>query len=321
MDPGRFFASSKVLVVAGKGGVGKTVTAATIATAATRWGLDVVFVEVAGRSASAPYFGVDEITYRERRVRDPVGGRGEIRVRSLTPDEALVEWLADHGFGRLARRMARTGVLEVVATATPGIKDLLVLGKIKQLASPGGTDADLIVVDAPAAGHAVSFLRAPATLARTATSGTIHRQAREVLDLLGDPTRTRVTLVTLAEETPVNELVATAFALEETVGVTLTPVVVNAVVAPADELLDDPARDPASVVVDETTLDDLARVARFRRRRRRLHAHQLERLGSRLPLERLELPALPGAAIDPPALERLADALVSGIESLPEHVA
>lgn len=319
MEPGRFFASSTVLVVAGKGGVGKTVTAATLAVAAARTGLDVLFVEVAGRSASAPYFGVDEITYRERLVQRAGSDRGEIRARSLTPDDALVEWLADHGFGRLARRMARTGILEIVATATPGIKDLLVLGKVKQLAGPDGTDADLVVVDAPAAGHALSFLRAPAQLARTATSGTIHRQAVEALELLTDPRRTRVTLVTIPEETPVNELVETAFALEETVGVALTPVVVNAVAPPADELSTDPAADPASAAVDETVVDDLATVAAFRRRRRALHEGQLRRLADRLPLEQILLPAVPGAAVDPTAVEALADVVLAGVAALPDH--
>ena len=186
MDPGRFFASSRVLIVAGKGGVGKTVSAAAIASAASRTGRSVLLVEVAGRSASAPIFGVEPqgyeqvIAVHEAEEGDPP--RGRIALRSITPDQALLEWIAAHGFKGLVTRMASSGVLEVIATATPGIKDLLVLGRIKAFESEGAFD--LIVVDAPAAGHAIGFLRSPTGVRDAARTGTVHRQAVEILDLL-----------------------------------------------------------------------------------------------------------------------------------------
>ena len=316
MDPGRFFASSRVLIVAGKGGVGKTVSAATIASAASRTGRSVLLVEVAGRSASAPIFGVEPqgyeqvIAVHEADEGDPP--RGRIALRSITPDQALVEWLATHGFKGLVTRMASSGVLEVVATATPGIKDLLVLGRIKALESEG--DFDLIVVDAPAAGHALGFLRSPTGVRDAARSGTIHRQAVEVLDLISDPTRCQVVLVTIPEETPVNELIETSFAVEDEVGVRLGPVVVNSVL-PALTGLD---ADLATLDVTDAERTALQTAADFRAGRAALQDEQLARLGTDLPLDQLRLPQLFGTTIGTDELAILADALLAGIEALPE---
>ena len=101
------------------------------------------------------------------------------------------------------------------------------LGKVKALERAEA--ADLILIDAPAAGHAIQFLLSPAGLLDAVRVGPVRAQAEDVIELLSDPARCRVLLVTLPEETPVNELVDTAYALEDRVGVKLGPVVVNAV--------------------------------------------------------------------------------------------
>ncbi len=238
MHPSHFFSSSNVLIVAGKGGVGKTVTAAAVATAASRAGQSVLLVEVAGRSGAASLFGAEPKGYEESTVFEETeidGVRhGSITLKSITPDAALMEWLETHGFKRLVGRMATTGLLEVVATATPGIKDLLILGRIKAFEEAGAYD--LIVIDAPAAGHAVGFLRSPAGVRDAAKTGVLHRQAVEVLEMIGDPHRCKVMLVTIPEETPVNEMIETSFAIEEDLGVHLGPAVVNSVLPDLDDL-------------------------------------------------------------------------------------
>ena len=144
-----------------------------------------------------------------------------MRARTLTPDEALLDYLHDHGLSRISKRLVSSGALDVVATAAPGIKDILILGKVKQLERAG--DADLLVLDAPAAGHAITFLQSARALLDTVRVGPINAQARDVLEMLTDHERCRVVLVTLPEETPVNELVDTAFSLEDRVGVGLGP--------------------------------------------------------------------------------------------------
>ena len=108
---------------------------------------------------------------------------------------------------------------------SPGIRDVLVLGKIKQLEQD--RVADLIMVDAPATGHAVTFLTSASGLLDAARSGPVRTQAADVVELLSDPTRCRVVLVTLPEEMPVSETVEAAYQLEDRAGVQLGPVVVN----------------------------------------------------------------------------------------------
>ena len=308
MHPGQFFASSRVLIVAGKGGVGKTTASATLALAAARTGLSVLLVEVAGRSATAPMFGADAPGYEETTVYDEADA-GSVRCRSITPDDALVEWLTNHGFARVAKRMAKSGLLEIVATATPGIKDLLVLGRIKGLEAQDA--ADLIIVDAPAAGHAIQFLQAPVGVRDTARTGVLNRQALEVLEMLYDPSRCRAVLVGIPEETPINELIDTAFAVEDEVGLALGPVVINGILPAIDDL---DAATPDGVSDPEA--GDLRLAADLRRDRLALQAEQLERLESQLPLAQIRLPQLFTTEIGPAELHELADAAIVSIEAL-----
>lgn len=315
MDPGRFFASSRVLIVAGKGGTGKTALSAACATAAARLGLSVVLVEVGGRSAAAPMLGIDAVGYQEAAARPDLAGV-DLKARSIGPDEALVEWLGRHGFERIVKRMARSGLLEVVATATPGIKDLLVLGRVRNLEEAGGDD--LIVVDAPASGQAVGLLRAPAAIAASARSGVLHRQALAALDMLGDARRCRAMLVTVAEETPVNELIETALAVEDEVGVALAPVVVNAVLDEIAGLDVDIDSSGAAAGLTAGERADLRAAAELRSSRWVRQEACAAELARRLPAPQLRLPRLPAAELGPPGIDRLADALTAGIDALPE---
>jgi anion-transporting ArsA/GET3 family ATPase len=212
--------------------VGKSTVSAALARTAARAGLSTLVVEVEGKSGLAAIFERPELGYEPSTLwpaADPPGA-GSVTGRALVADDALLEYLADHGLHRLSRRLTSSGALEVVSTAAPGIEDILLLGKVKQLER--SRPADLIVLDTPAAGHAVTFLRSARALLDTVPSGPIRAQATDVLEMLTDPRRCRVVLVTLPEETPVNELVDTAYRLEDEVGVALGPVVVNGVVEP-----------------------------------------------------------------------------------------
>ncbi|MEA3056662.1 MAG: hypothetical protein QOD30_2094, partial [Actinomycetota bacterium] len=223
MQPSEFLRASRVVIVAGKGGVGKTTVTAALARLAAAEGLDALIVEVEGKSGLPALFDRPQLSYAESILWPRRAGEGEVRGRTLTPDDALLEYLDDHGMRRVSKRLVSTGALDVVATAAPGIKDILILGKVKQLEASGA--ADLLLLDAPAAGHAITFLLAARALLDTVQVGPINTQAREVLELLTDPERCQVLLVTLPEETPVNELIDTAYHLEDRVGVSLGPVV------------------------------------------------------------------------------------------------
>jgi anion-transporting ArsA/GET3 family ATPase len=322
VDPGRFFAASRLLIVAGKGGVGKTVVTATIARAAARVGLSTLVVEVEGKSGLATMFGQQPLDYEEA-VLSAGGGRAgeaEVRARTLTPDEALLDYLRDHGLSRISKRLVSSGALDVVATAAPGIKDILVLGKVKQLERAG--EADLIVLDAPAAGHAITFLQSARALLDTVRVGPINAQAQAVLAMLTDHERCRVVLVTLPEETPVNELVDTAFSLEDRVGVGLGPVVVNGLYEelPGLRAAPESAADEAGTTLRDGEADALRAAAGFRVDRMALQVEQVGRLAEQLPLAQIRLPFVFTAEIGPVELDQLADRLLAEIDQLAEVV-
>lgn len=321
MEPTEFCTQARVLIVAGKGGVGKTTVAAAIARMGADAGLRVLVVEVEGRSGLARLFAHPELLSYEEAVLATGRGGGEVRARTLTPDDALVEYLQDHGMRRISKRLSSTGTLDVVATAVPGIKDILVLGKVKQLerAAAAGLEgaADLLVVDAPAAGHAVQFLASARGLIDAVAVGPIRTQAADVVEMLGDPTRCQVVLVTLAEETPVNEVVETGFHLEDRAGVSLAPLVVNGLY-PELDLSADPAHVAASAGVDlgEEGAGRLRRAAAFRMHRQALQSEQLARLSQSLPLPQLHLPYLFTTDLGPTEVERLAGALRQEVAKL-----
>jgi len=307
-----------VLIVAGKGGVGKTTVSAALARAAAMAGLSTLIVEVEGKSGLAGLFHQPPFDYEEV-VLAPGGGPGgesDVRARTLTPDDALVEYLETHGMGRISRRLAAAGAMDVVATAAPGIKDILILGKVKQLERGGA--ADVIVLDAPAAGHAIRFLRSARGLLDAVHVGPINTQAQDVLDMLTDPERCQVVLVTLPEETPVNELVETAYSLEDEVGIMLGPVVVNGLYRALDGLERDPdeAAKEAGAFLHPGEADSLRAAAQFRLRRSALQHEQVERLGERLPLSQICLPYVFSAELGPRHVDELAASITTGIRGL-----
>lgn len=280
VDPLQFLTTATVTIVAGKGGVGKTTVTAVLARAAIRSGLRVMVVELDDKPALARLLP-------------------GIEVLQLSATAALAEYLEVHGFSRVAKRLAKTGVIEVVAAAAPGIDDIVVLGKIKQLEQTG--DYDLIVVDGPAAGHAISFLQSPHSLMNTIRSGPVHGQASDVAAMMIDPARCQVVLVTLPETTPVNEAVETAYALEDRVGVHLGPLVVNGV--------DQGGELPAESAEAGSAL---RLAAEFRNARRSLHAAECARMANDLALPQVHLPLIAGSQLSADDIEQLAEALLQG---------
>lgn len=318
MDPAQFFAASRVLIVAGKGGVGKTTVSAALARCAALCGLSTLIIEVEGKSGLSAMFGQPSLNYDEATLSPGGGpdGASDVRARTLTPDNALLEYLEDHGMSRISRRLAMSGALDMVATAAPGIKDILILGKVKQLERDGRSD--LVVLDAPAAGHAITFLRSARGLIDAVRVGPINTQARDVLEMLTDQSRCQVMLVTLPEETPVNELVETAFSLEDEVGVSLGPVVVNGLYPPVQGLDVDPlkAAEDAAAFLHPDEPESLRSAASFRRHRMDLQAEQVERLAEMLPLPQIHLPFIFSADLGPDHVDELAAAMRVGIEGL-----
>jgi anion-transporting ArsA/GET3 family ATPase len=324
MDVATFCAQSHVLVLAGKGGVGKTTMTAALARMAADVGKSVLIVELEGKSGIAGAFGrPGDLGYEEEALSE------RVQARRLTPDDALVEYLEDHGLKRVSRRLAHSGVLDVVATAIPGIRDILVLGKVKQLER--AEVADLILVDAPATGHAITFLTSARGMVDAARGGPLRTQAQDVVELLSDPARCRVILVTLPEELPVSETIESAYTLEDKAGVQLGPVIVNAC-DPEPAGLDRPASEVVGEAVAAAGLGAdsvppahvaaLEAARAFRLARHEVSTEQLERLQRELPLPRLLVPSVPGDHIGPAETQVLADALAAAVGALvPEGAA
>ena len=206
MEPHHFFTAQRVLIVAGKGGVGKSAVAGSLALLAARSGLRALLVSFDAETIEVPAHE------RLERV-------------TVTPGNALTDYLASKGMGLISRQLAKSGIVELVATTAPGLDDLLVLGRIKAFEKE--LRADIIIVDGPAAGHAIDLVRAPLQLKRALATGPIAQQADEVLEMLADGTRCKILMVTTPAMTPVQETVEAATELRDDVHIVLAPVVVN----------------------------------------------------------------------------------------------
>lgn len=234
-------------VVTGKGGTGKSTVAAALALALAAEGRDVLLCEVEGRQGIARMFDVDPLPYEERRVATGLatdnGRPGHVYALHIDAESALLEYLAMYyRLGRAGKALDRFGVVEFATTIAPGVRDVLLTGKVYEAAqrnrrNKGARQYDAIVLDAPPTGRITQFLNVNGELAGLARMGPIKSQADTVMTLLRSP-RTAVHLVTVLEEMPVQE---TADGIEQLHAARLPVggVVVNLVRPqdlPADEL-------------------------------------------------------------------------------------
>jgi anion-transporting ArsA/GET3 family ATPase len=216
----------RLVVVTGKGGVGKTSVAAALGLVAARAGRRTIVAEVARRTDVAGAFGTLAGAFEEREL-----ARGLFHI-SVDPQDALEEYLRDQLPGPLAQALAASRAFTLLAAATPGLRELLTVGKLWELAqldrrTPGAAAYDLVVVDAPATGHGVAVLSAPRAFAGAAAAGPIARQASRIDAMLADPAQTAIVAVTRAEELPVAETIALRDDLRDRLGLPLAAVVAN----------------------------------------------------------------------------------------------
>lgn len=208
--------------VTGKGGTGKTTVAAALALALARGGKRVLLVEVEERQAISQLFDLPPLPYEERRIAIAPGG-GEVRALAIDVEAALLEYFAMfYNLGFAARSLKKMGAVEFATTLAPGLRDVLLTGKIKETVgrrerrnraerARGARVAplevptyDAVVVDAPPTGRVVTFLNVTVAMADLARRGPIHTQATGVINLLHSPD-TLVHLVTLLEDMPTTE--------------------------------------------------------------------------------------------------------------------
>jgi anion-transporting ArsA/GET3 family ATPase len=297
----------RLVVVAGKGGVGKTTVAAALGLLAARRGRRTVLCEVAAQERLAGLFGVSDV------------GHGEVELApglfsvSVQPEQAMREWLRHQlRSGALAGLLGGSRLFGYLTAAAPGVSELVTMGKVWDLAQlerrTGGSVFDLAIVDAPATGHGLALMSAPRTYANIARVGPIARQASLIDAFLRDRSATGVAAVALPEEMPVNETVDLERRLDEELGMEVDQVVVNAVL-PDRFGADEARRLRADGHRGSDAAQAAVRAALAEHDRARGQREQLERLRAAVSAPVATLPYLfepePGRA----ELEQLADRL------------
>ena len=313
----------KLLVVTGKGGVGKTTVAAALGLAAAQRGLHAIVVEVGDQRRLPGLFGLNG---------NDVGSETKLEERmssiSIDPDHALLEWLQALG-GRISGRvLASSGTFQYFAAAAPGAKELVSMVKIWELTQgerwrKRAAGYDLVILDAPATGHALGMLHSPRTFGAIARVGPIAGQAQRVRELLEDPARSGYLAVAQGTEMAVSETLELRDGLDRVLGRTLDAVVVNGSlprrfsgaellriarlggeVAPADRVSSTGAA-PSS---EDAVKQSAARAAHAVHTRASFQHNQLARLRRRN-FAVLGIPFVFTAELDLPAVRRIAEHL------------
>ncbi len=296
----------RLIFITGKGGVGKSTVATALGLLAARRGLRTIVAELGNQERVQRAFDHEGTRFRELQIAP------RLFTISIDPQHAMEEYLRVKT-GKVGQALGSTRLFHAFAMATPGMRELLSMGKVWELAqlerrTRGAAPYDLVIVDAPATGHGVGILRTPRTFAEIARVGPIAHQGRTIAATIADPEFTAVIAVATAEEMPVNETLALHDAINED-GLVLSAVILNAVYPPR---------------FDEDEVEELARA--LKRTRSKLgrgavnaalseHARglaqreQRDRLSDGLGLKLVELPYLFAEEIGRPELELLVDAL------------
>ena len=211
----------------GKGGVGKTTVAVALGLRAAAEGKRVIVCEVAAQENASRFFDHDEVGFHEIEMEE------NLWSISIDPDESMREYVLLQLKVRAMRDLLfRSRIFTYLAAATPGLKELVTIGKIWELTQPdrkvkSGRKYDLVIVDAPATGHGIGFLQTPRTFAAIARVGPIHSQALQLNALITDQDHTGTAIVALPEEMPVNESAALEHDLRNEVGVAVDRIYLN----------------------------------------------------------------------------------------------
>jgi anion-transporting ArsA/GET3 family ATPase len=269
-----------LVIVTGKGGVGKTTVAVALGMRAAAEGKRTIVCEVSSQENASRMFEHTTIGFHEVELEK------NLWAISIDPDESMREYVLLQLKVRAMRDMLfRSRIFNYLAAATPGLKELVTIGKIWELArldrkAKSGRKYDTVIVDAPATGHGVGFLQTPRTFANIARVGPIHSQAQTLDNFITNHDNTGVAIVALPEEMPVNESAALEHDLVNEVGVAVDRVYLNGLYperfskADAEQLAalaaadDDAPRAAARAALSEfgRAKSQRAQLARLRRR-------------------------------------------------------
>ncbi len=296
------------MIVTGKGGVGKSTVSAALALVAARAGKRVLVCEVNAQERIAPLLGAPASGSVAREV---VPGLFTVNV---TPHQAMREYgLMVLKFRTIYDAVFENRLVRYFLRVVPSLAELVMLGKILHEAKAeerGRPRWDLVVVDAPATGHAVQLLRVPSALVDTVPGGPLRHDAEWMQALLVDPARTSLAIVTLPEEMPVNEAIELDAQVRSVLGIHRGALFVNAM--PPTRFSVQEATRLAALAGERRPLGPAAQAARLQAIRAEQAARYLERARAALDLPAIVIPLLPLPAWGREAVEGVADAIAAG---------
>jgi len=295
-------AGRKLLVLTGKGGVGKSTLVATLGRILSAYGRRILLMEVDPRESLYQLFDVQ-----------PSGGEMQLVepglfLQNVAPRAVLDSIVAEHLPLRfLTRKVLDSPVYQHFADGAPGLKEIAVLGQalrvVRGIAGNGVPRVDLVVLDAPATGHGVSLLSAPSLVSDSIREGPLGRMAGELAEFVADPDRCGILLAAQAEEMPIQEAIELIAELDRRLSHVPDAVLVNAVYPPVNDPPAEPGRD------DDPSI-------RLWRRRRSVNDRELRRLGGSWNGPTVQLPLLPHDR-GPKLIEALAGYLEPELVGLP----
>lgn len=219
--------SRRLLLVSGKGGVGKSTVTAGLALLAAERGLNVLVVEVDAKGDLTSFFEHHPVGF------EPVEVHRGVHVLTMDTEASLREYLKLHLRVPMMGRIGPVArAFDFIATAAPGVKEILTIGKIcheVRASLEGSAPWDLVVVDAAATGHIVAQLGAAETIRELVAVGVVRSQTDWMVELLADPEITALNFVATPEEMPVNETIELVHRVREELSVPMGSVVVNRV--------------------------------------------------------------------------------------------
>ena len=298
----------RLVFVTGKGGVGKSTISIALGLAAAERGKRAIVCEVSSQENASRVFKKGEVGFNEVKVAE------NLWAISIDPDESLREYLLIQLKVRAMRDMlVRSRLFNYLAAATPGLKEMVTIGKVWELAQPDrrvkkGREYDVVIVDAPATGHGIGFLQTPRTFAGIAKVGPIHNQAQALDSFITRHETTGVAIVSLPEEMPVNESAGLERSLTQDVGVAVDQIYMNAMYP---ERFRDGEADKLARVLEITQGSPHAAVRAAVSEHRRAHSQreQLQRLDRSVRAPIRAMPFIFKPRLDVPALKQLAGAL------------